>query len=149
MAIRYATPENVALGWVAGLPGLSAAMVGDTLPTDNTSWAASGFITAVVSGGGANIYYRLDEPVVTLQCWACQPGTSFVPWPKARNIAETIRVATYLNQPRTVSPPLCDETAKVLSSYTLGQPRKVFGDLGEYAAFSVDVQLFWVAAAKP
>ncbi|PKV95922.1 hypothetical protein ATK30_6855 [Amycolatopsis echigonensis] len=144
MTFRYATPDVVALAWAAQAPGIVPSMVGDQLPVDNSTWAASGFITPTVSGGGANAYYRLDQPVVTLQCWACRPGTDLAPWGKAGNLAETLRAATYLNRPVFVSLSTCDENARVLSSSVVGSPRKVYGDIGDYAAFTVDVQLHWV-----
>lgn len=144
----HATPEKVALGWAGLIPGLNPSMVDDQLPTDNTTWAASGFITPVVSGGGANIYYRLDQPVVTLKCWACNPETGLAPWVKAQTIAETIRAATYLNAPVSVPLPTCDEDARVLSSSVIGSPRRTFGDPGDYAAFMVDVQLHWVPVSR-
>lgn len=144
MTFYYATPEKVALAWAGQLPGLSPSMVDDQLPADKSIWVTSGFITPVISGGGANIYYRLDEPVVTLKCWAVNPDPGLVPWVKAQNIAETIRVATYLNQPMAVPLATCDEDARVLSSSVVGSPRKGYGDLGDYAAYTVDVQLYWV-----
>ncbi|WP_329064883.1 hypothetical protein [Amycolatopsis sp. NBC_01480] len=144
----YATPDKVALAWAGLAPGLSPSMVDDQLPVDNTTWAASGFITPMVSGGGANVYFRLDSPVVTLQCWACDPSTGLAPWVKAQAIAETIRVATYLNNPVPVPLPTCDEDARVLSSSVVGHPRRVYGDLGDYAAYSVDVQLHWAPVSR-
>lgn len=148
MTYVYASPEAVALAWVAQLPGFSTAMVGDTVPTDNSTWAASGFVTPVITGGSSNIYYRKGEPVVTLQTWACAPDTGIVPWGKARNLAEAIRAGTYLNQPVGLILPVGNENARVLSTYFLGEPRRTYGDFGDYATYSVDLQMHWVAIPK-
>jgi hypothetical protein len=149
MVFVYATPEKVALGWGAAI--FNTTMVGATLPTDNTTWAASGFVTATISTGlGPHMYYRFDRPVISLQCWAVNPDTGRPPWGKAQNLAETIRVlGAYRNEPVAVTVPDSSENARVLSAYLVSEPRKVFGDLGDYAAYVVDVQLFWVATPKP
>lgn len=149
LAFVYATPEKVALGWATSI--FNTAMVGQQLPEDNTTWAASGFITATISPGlGPHMYYRFDRPVATFQCWTCNPDTGVPPWGKAQNLAETIRVrGAYLNQPVSVTVPDSSENARVLSAYLVSEPRKLFSDLGTYAAYSVDVQLFWVATPKP
>lgn len=149
MAFVYATPEKVALGWAAAI--FNPSMVGQQLPEDNTTWAASGFVTASISPGlGPHMYYRFDRPVVSFQCWAVNADTGRPPWGRAQNLAETIRVqGTYANQPVSVTVEDASENARVLSSYLVSEPRKVFGDLGDYAAYVVDVQLFWVATPKP
>jgi hypothetical protein len=154
MAFVYATPEKVALGWAAGIFGTD--MVGAQLPAPdsdgNLSWAASGYITlaALSTGLGAHMYYRFDRPVVSFQCWAASPDTGRPPWGKAANLAETIRVqGCYANQPVSVTVPDASENARVLSSYLVSEPRRVYSDQGDYAAFVVDVQLFWVATPKP
>lgn len=152
--IVYATPEKVALGWAAGIFG--AGMVGPQLPAPaddgSLSWASTGYVTlaALSAGLGPHMYYRFDRPVVSFQCWAANPDTGQPPWGRAANLAETIRVqGTYANQPVSVTVPDASENARVLSSYLVSEPRKVYGDLGDYAAYVVDVQLFWVATPKP
>lgn len=140
----YATPEKVAIGWAGQIPTLSPSMVDDQLPFERETWSASGFVVPVLVGGGANIYFRLDQPVVTFDCFANQEDTDLPAWVKAQAIAETIRVFTYANQPVFVPLPTCDEDAKVLSTYVLRSPRKKYGDYGDYGAYSIDVQLYWV-----
>jgi hypothetical protein len=148
MVLVLASPEAVALAWAASLPGLSAAMVGDTLPRDTALWATDGFITPSVVGGGTNLYYRLGSPVVGLMCWAVTPDSDVPPWPKARNLAETIRAGTYAPGSRYLALPFCSENAEVKSSYFVGEPRRVRGDFGDYACFTVDVQLHWTPRPK-
>jgi hypothetical protein len=146
MVFIYASPEKVALTWVASLAGIAAA--GDQLPTDNSTWSASGYVVGAPAGGGSNIYYPLHEPVFTFQGWACNPDSGMPPWGKARNLIETIRAETYLHLPRFLTLTGCSQNARVLQTHFVGEPRKVYGDLGDYAAYAVDVQLHWVPVPK-
>lgn len=144
MVYRNASPEAVAIAWAAKAPGFTAAMVGEELPTDNTTWAASGFVVPTVSGGGSAMNYQLGSPVVTFTCWACKPDSAYVPWHKARNLAEALRKATYLNLPVDVALTDTDENARVLTTRPVGEPRRTYADMGDYAAFVIDIEMNWV-----
>lgn len=143
----YATPERVAVAWLAALPGLNASMVGTTLPSDESLWSASGYITAAVTGGSPDTYYRVGRPVVTLNCWGVTSNTGLPPWNKAQNLAEIVRMGTYLNSWPWLSMPNCDERARVMTAYLAGEPRRHYGDLGDYAAYVVDLALDWATTA--
>jgi hypothetical protein len=147
MVYIYASPEAVSLAWVASLAGIPAA--GDRLPTDNSTWAASGYVVGVPAGGASNIYYPLHEPVATFQCWASNLNSGMPPWGKARNLVEVIRAETYRHVPRFLTLTPGSENARVLQTHFVGEPRKVYGDLGDYAAYSCDVQFHWVPVPKP
>lgn len=144
MTFRNATSEAVAIAWAGTATGVTSAMVGFEVPTDNTTWAASGFIVPTVSGGNSALNYALGSPVVTFQCWACKTDSAYAPWGKARNLAGFLRKATYLNRPVDVTLTDTDENARVLSTYPVGEPRKVYGDLGDYAAYTIDLAFNWV-----
>lgn len=54
MSLRLrATPELVAEAWLKAVVG---DRVSTSLPKDNTSWAASGFVTLTTVGGTPNAY---------------------------------------------------------------------------------------------
>lgn len=146
MVFRYASPEVVSQQWAAQIVSVPT---GDTLPTDNTTWAASGFVVCSDAGGSSNIYYPLHAPVYTFQTWACDPTSPFPPWGMARNLVETIRNETYQHLGRFLTLPNCDQNARVLQTYLVSQPRRVYGDLGAYAAYTVDVCLHWTPVQKP
>lgn len=146
MVFRYATADQVASVWLSSVVGVAT---GDQLPSESTTWAASGFVLCSDAGGSSNIYYELDAPVYMLDCWTCDPGSPFPPWELARNIAETIRKETYRHQPRNLTLPFCDENARVLQSQVVGRVHRKWGDLGDYACYSVDVMLHWIPLPKP
>jgi hypothetical protein len=138
----YATHELVATAWAATCPGITADMVDTVLPRDAASWATKGFVTVTVAGGSSEVNFRLGAPVITYQCWANQPGTDQPPWGKARNLAESIRAGTYVSQEIALTLP-ADEHATVYTTYAVGEPRRVYGDNGDWAAYTLDVLLNW------
>lgn len=146
MTYIYADNEHVARAWAASVLGTAA--VGDQLPTDNTTWAASGFVVVAPAGGASNIYYRFGHPVMAFQAWSCNLNSSSPPWWKARNLIETLRQETLVHLGRFLTIPACSENAKVLQSQFVGEPRRVFGDLGNYAAYTQDIVLHWIAAPE-
>ncbi|AXB47310.1 hypothetical protein [Amycolatopsis albispora] len=148
MAVRYATAEAVAVAWALAAPDVTADMAGETLPRNNASWSASGFITPTIVGGDSGMNYRTQSPVVTFQCFANTPNSDVPPWNKARQLAERLRVATYRRVPILLGLPYSDEKAKVNSAVVRGNPRKTFGDFGGYAVYSTDIQLFWAPIAQ-
>lgn len=143
--MRPATTEKVAVAWLASLPGFNASMVGTELPSDNSTWAASGFVTVSTVGGSPNIYLPFAAPVVGLQFWAVSPDTGLPPWAMAGELAETVRAGCYdtPNIGRTLTPAYCDQQARVMSAYLLAEPRRSYGDVGDYACITVDLALPW------
>lgn len=144
----YASDEAVTLAWLAQLDGFSAGMVGETLPRDTDSWAASGFVTVAVAGGDTVPEYRLESPVMDVRGWATTPGTDAPPWNKARNLAVSVQAGTYRREPWFVPLPACSENAVVKTAYVLGKPRRAYGDFGDYAVYALDLMLHWVPVAK-
>jgi hypothetical protein len=142
MVFVYATSETVAAAWAATCPGITADMVDPVLPRDSASWTASGFVTVTVAGGSSEANFRLGAPVITYQCWANQPGTDRPPWEKARNLAEAIRAGTYVSNELALVLP-ADEHATVYTAYVVGEPRRVYGDNGDWAIVTLDVVLNW------
>ena len=145
MTFKYASPEAVSQQWAAAVVGVPT---GNQLPTDNTTWAASGFVLTSDAGGDPDMYYPLHNSIFIFQTWACNPSSPYPPWGKARNLVEQIRNETYQHLGRVLVLPNCDQNARVLQSVMLKEPHKVYGDLGNYAAYTVTVELHWVPTAK-
>lgn len=144
--MEYASTERVVNAWLATVPGISAAMVDEQLPADNSTWAASGFITPYALGGVADIDMRIGHPIVGLKCWAVDPNTGRPPWNIAGNLAETVRNGCFSNgTSRYLTLPYCDQNARLLSAYLVEEPRRTYGDTGDYACFNTSVALHWAA----
>lgn len=142
-----ANTELVAVAWLGGVTGLTSAMVAATLPADNSTWAASGFVTVRTTGGNPNIYFPLREPVVTLDFWAVKPGSSKPPWYQANALAELVDAGTRAsNAARAVALPSGYNSARVFSAYFVQEPRRAYGDQGDYARYVADLALHWIDA---
>lgn len=142
VALR-ATTELVAISWLKGVVG---DIVATTLPRDNTSWAASGFVTLATVGGSAHMYVPMRTPVVGVDCWAVSRDSGRPPWNKAAWLAEQVQAACYDvdHIPRTLTLPAGYPSARVLSAYTAYEPRRVPDDAASYARFSLGIVLSWV-----
>lgn len=146
-----ANTDLVAIAWLGGVAGLTPSMVASQLPGDNSSWAASGFVTVRATGGRPGLDNALRQPVVTVDTWACNPNSSKPPWGKANYLAELIMRACY---PRTdaervavsrlLTLPTNYPTARVLSAYAVSEPRRTYADIGDFASFVMDLSLNWV-----
>ena len=146
-----ATNELVGIAWLGSIPGLSTQMVATQLPADDTSWSATGFITIALVGGSPNIYLPVKQPVFQVDCYAVKPGSNKPLWAKANVLAETIRYATLqrtgFNRLLTLTagnvsyPP-----ARVQTAYLATEPRRRFGDIGDYALYGFDLAVEWITA---
>lgn len=141
--ILRATTELVAIAWLKGVVG---DIVATTLPRDNATWAASGFVTLATVGGTANSYVPLRSPVVAVDCWAVKPDSNRPPWNQATYLAEQIQAACYdsANTPRLLTLPSGYPAARVLSAYSEYEPRRVPADPGGYARISCGLTFNWV-----
>ena len=147
-----ATSELVAVAWVGSIESLTASGVGTQLPADETTWAAGGYVVVPVTVGGTpHPVIPLQRPVCQVECWATNAGSDKLPWGKAANLAEQIRMATYdrtgaYGRPLTLGPGY--PAARVKSAVILTQPRRVWSDAGDYAGFLFDLALQFVAAGE-
>lgn len=140
-----ANTELVAIAWLGGVTGLTPAMVAAQLPKDNTTWAASGFVTVRTVGGSPRRYTTLREPVVTVDTWAVKPGSAKPPWYQANYLAELINLGCRVsNVQRTLTLPTNYPPARVLSAYLVTEPRRSYTDEGDYARYVLDLALHWV-----
>lgn len=143
--------ELVFEAWLKGIDGVPPNGVGTTLPGDNTTWAASGFVQYSVVGGSPGVYVPEREPVFTVDCWAVRLNSAKPPWGMANNLAETIVEACYQGVDETIPTARVVtisrsgyEQARVQSAYPLTEPRRMPGDEARFARYQFDLALFWV-----
>lgn len=139
-----ATPELVATAWLKTVVG---DRVATTLPKDNSTWAASGFVTLTSAGGTPNLYVPLREPVMSVDCWAFNADSQKPPWNKAACLAEAIQAACYQHTaiPQTVTLPTGYPTVQVRSAYTTGEHRRIPDDPSSYARYMIPgLVISWV-----
>jgi hypothetical protein len=143
------TSELVAKFWLGSIPNLSPAMVSSQLPADASTWAATGFITVAVVGGTPDIDLPVKNPVLQLDFYAVQLGSQKAPWSVSNVLAETVRNATLkrVGQKRVLQIVVGNATyppAVVQSAYFMTEPRRKFGDPGNYASYTADMAMTWV-----
>lgn len=154
MGIVYANDELVARAWLKSLPGLPSDQIGTTVPQDTSKWSASGFIQITVTGDMSHKYYKLRRPVITAVCWAVNPAlknsphrnsqSQTPPWGKACDLAEGIANGCWEFVPGVLDlgVPGAPEV-RTLQANIIQTPRRVLGDGGEYARYTVDFELNW------
>lgn len=145
LAVRPTT-DLVAVAWLKGVAGVPSGSVATTVPSDNSTWAASGFVQVTTVGGSPEPHMPLRVPVVSVDCWAVNPDSGRPPWGKASTLAELVRDGTLAaDVGRTVALPVGGLSARVLSVYALGEARRILDDDASYARYSLDISLAWVA----
>jgi hypothetical protein len=148
--------DLVAMTWLRGVPAIAAladpAPVGSELPANAASWSTTGFYTVLTTGGSPHADFRLRRPVVTVFCWAVKVGSKKPPWEEAARLAEYVLAACYdetANSAHAALTPVIGgktyPTALIKEINALAEPRKIPGDEGGYARYTVDVELLWVA----
>jgi hypothetical protein len=149
--VLRANTELVAVAWLAGVPGLSASIVASRRPSDNSTWAASGFVTVrPLPGGVVNVDVPLRSPAVTVECWAVNPSSNRPPKGKAANLGEAVwaAVTPTTNAARAairrrVQLPGDFPDAFVHSVYPLGELRPAYGEQGGFAHYLLDLAFVW------
>lgn len=144
-AVFRANTDLVATAWLSDLDGVPN--VATTLPTDNSSWSASGFVQVSAIGGASSPDVPMRAPVVAVTCWAVNPNSKRPPWGKANNLAETIINACYSPTNFHKALTLRDgfPQARVHAAWPLTEPRRLpGGDISEYAAYVFDLAVRWV-----
>jgi len=149
--ILRANTDLVAIAWLGGVTGLTPSMVASRLPTDNSTWAASGFVTVHVSGGSSAVDYALRQPIVTLGFWACTANSVKPPWGKAFHLAETVHASLNPTDDagrraihRDLVLPGNYPRARVMGAIVRSEPRRAYGDVGGAAHVLMDVEFDWV-----
>ncbi len=139
-----ATTELVAVAWISDV--FDTPMVSTNLPKDQTSWEDNGFVVVTTVGGAPHMYLPVRNPVVQIDCWAVNPTKGNPPWGKANNLAEEIQNSFYDVQetPRDLVLKEGFPGARVLSAFTLMEPRRVYDDEASYARYTMTAQFTWI-----
>lgn len=144
-----ATSELITVAWVKTIAGVAAnGMVSTTLPADNSTWAASGFIrVGPAVGGSPQMYVPLRQPVMQIDTYAINPNSDNPPWDKAGKLAELVFNATYDHSllGRELITRTGYENARVVSVTALTEPRRLYDDPASRAHYQLDIELRWVA----
>lgn len=147
--------ELVAQAWLRGVWGVPANGVGTTLPKDNSTWEASGFVQIETVGGSPNVDVPVYRPVISIHCWANKANSSQPPWGKANQLAEQIRIAgygsvdSYAPPERVVALAPNFQNARVMAAYALTEPRRINSDEARYAHYQFDMQFVYVPTFLP
>ena len=149
MAVRMLpNSELVAISYIQTMPGVMADVVSTQPPADETQWGENGCITVTVVGGHPDVGLPVRNPLMQVDMFATNPGSDKIPWFKANALAEQVWMATLDKQQvgRVVSitaggreyPP-----AKVLTAFWMTEPRRIYGDKGDWAHYSGDLAMSW------
>lgn len=142
--------ELVAQAWLRQLQGVPSNGVSTTLPKDNSTWAASGFVVIEVVGGTPDLYNPISNPVVSIKCYACSLNSSQPNWGKANQLAEIIKLNGYgtvdsvNNAQRVVGLAPQYQNARVLLAYPVSEPRRMPGDEARFALYQFEMQFVYV-----
>jgi hypothetical protein len=165
-ALKLPTSPLVARAWLALIPGITANMTATSLPRVEKdylpAWVSTGLITVMVAGGSPDVEMPIDQPVISVKCWAVNakqpdgPGTPVEiqnkpPWTRSEELAELIKRTSYAIQrdpaSRLVTLPVAGyQQASVSSAYPLTHPRPLTDRTG-YACHQFDLQMFWTAVS--
>jgi hypothetical protein len=144
--------ELVAIAWLdAAVSGITSAKVATTLP-DYTSWTDNEFYQIMQVGGSPNIDLPVNQPVISINCFAVAPGSTKPPWGHAHQNAMKVLAATYNRRPAAaanlLTMPAGYGAALVQSVYPISQPRRLPSDPSQFAVYNFDFAMVWVAAAE-
>lgn len=147
-----ASTELVVQAWIRGIPGLTASGVGSQLPAVEQEWADGGYIVVPFTVGGTPMDSApVQRPVVQVECWATVPDSDKLPWLKAANLAEQVRLAAYDRTYASARPLQLGggyPTAWVRAVKPMTHPRRVWSDQGDYAGYLMDLYLMWISAGE-
>ena len=138
--------EVVGVAWLKAAVPYLGSRVSTELPTDNSSWSASGFTTVSVVGGSPNIEVGMRKPVFSIDVWGASTNSGKPPWNLASQQAEQIHDAVLAHAlvPKVLVLPSGYANARVLQVIPRSEPRRVAGDPASYAHFQFDCEMWWV-----
>ncbi|GAA1281522.1 hypothetical protein [Saccharothrix xinjiangensis] len=148
--VLRANTELVAVAWLGGVPGLSPDIVGTTLPSEHSTWTATGFVTVRPTGGTSDQYVPLRSPVVTCEFWAVRPNSNRPPKHRANLLGEHVWAAVVPKGAteraaikRRVELPHGYPPALVHSVHPMSELRPAYGEQGGLAHYLLDLRFHW------
>ena len=153
--MKRANSELAAIAWLKTVPGLPVNQIGTTLPQDNSTWAASGYVQPIIVGRGrSNAYFGYRAPVVQVHCWAVNVDKQTPPWWQANELAEAIYAHLLLpNGVENLVTRTGYRNVRVLQVSEIEEPKRIpwgfpsgqgsFVDPGNEAHYTVSFQLAW------
>lgn len=146
--VLLADGELVACGWIRSIPGFTADVVATTLPADESQWIDNGAIQVTVISGTLNPDVAFHTTLVQADCYANNEGSNKPPWGKSLSLATQIYLGCLGRRtvPRAVTVSkggLTYPPATVRTAYAPMEPRRLPGDPGDYAIYSIDLALTW------
>ena len=141
----FPTAEQVTVAWLSTLPLLPTNGVATSLPADNSSWAASGFVVVTSVGGSPAVDTPIYSPVMQVDCWAGNVNSAKPPWGKAGQLAGAIEWATYgPSVQQVLDLPAAFYNARLLSVVATTEPRRIPSDEAGFARVQMDLTVNWV-----
>jgi len=144
---RPANAPLIAIQFVKSMDGIGTNVAAD-LPEDVSGWSSTGFVVVgPVTGGTPDMYVPMGDTVTQIDCYAVNPNSKTPPWGLAYELAEYIRAGTFDNTKTHVplSLPTGYDSAMVLSSYLVSEPRSIPSDEGDYARVEFDLAFKWLS----
>lgn len=146
-AVLRANSELVARAFVSSLNlGPSASYgVGTILPEDKNTWK-DGFVQVQIVGGQTDMYVPTRKPMIQCDVYVPSINSSKPQWGRANNIVEGIINAAYVGNFPSFDLDLGTyPTVRVQSMYIASEPRRIYGDPGGHARYTMDIVITWVA----
>lgn len=145
----YPSNEAIGIAFLKAIPGLPTNKISTNLPADPKSWKDTGFVQVRSVGGSPNRDLPQAEPVLTLDCWAVHPDSDKPNWGLANDLAERVRrflqdTNVYHGQQIDAGPNYL--MGRLIAAWPITEPRRVDGDINNYARYTFDVQLVWAVA---
>lgn len=144
--------ELVGMAWlIAAVSRLTAAKVATTLP--DPPWPDGEFCQIMQVGGTPDRDNPIQDPVISVNCFATKEGSLKPPWGQAANLAMEIWQATfsirYAPHPAVLaSMPVPDPsaygTALIRTVTAMATPRRVPSDPSQFAVYNLDLLIDWV-----
>jgi proteasome lid subunit RPN8/RPN11 len=147
--------ELVAQAWLRGISGLPTNGIGTTLPSDNSTWSASGFVQIESAGGVPALDVPVYRPLITVRCWANRSGSARPDWGKANQLAEIVKISGYGTvdsvgpAARIVQLAPNFQNARVMAAYATTEPRRVNSDEARFAQYSLEMQFVYAPTILP
>ncbi len=135
------TNTQVVEAWLKTIAAIPDALVGPSLPSDNSTWGATGFWQVTTVGGSPHPDLGIKIPVVEVSCWTATPDGNAAPTNRAESLATDVRNEAMAA--RTMRLTIGDKTVFLLGITAISEPLRVPDVRTNYARSMVQVQANW------